>query len=284
MKLRLANIEVNTASRSEVHGHDRILRSLHGCALRPFGFTLIELLVVISIVALLISLLLPALGLARHLAIRTMCTAQHKQIGQAANSYATDFDGRLPPGPGVGAPYYTEWLQRPAFGFYLLTHYLGGPADDTWPPPLEADGEARFPASMIAWRMFNCPNVPDMPQWITHGDGTRAAAGQINQFCSQDPLDVPGSSDRIDALPPRFPMYTDYNYSYGWLERVIGSSHRYPGPGGYGTVADWFEGANAARADGSADWTDGEVESSRAANFVQVFSLGTRYWLMPKYD
>ena len=280
MTFRSVPIEARTETRSEPRGRGAASRTC-AFASRSRAFTLIELLVVVSIIALLIALLLPVIGQARHTAIRTLCTAQHKQIGQAAHLYASDYDGTLPRGPGVSAPYYTEWLQRPAFGFYLLTDYLGGRNDNIWPPPFHP--ENRFPAGWTSWKMFNCPNVPDLAQWITHGDGTRAAAGQINQFCSQDPNLVPQSSDQIDALPPRFPMYTDYNYSFGWIERVVGSNHDYPGRGG-GFDPDSFEGANAAFADGSAEWTPGEDESSRDDNFIQVHSGQARYWMMPRYD
>jgi prepilin-type N-terminal cleavage/methylation domain-containing protein len=58
-------------------------------------FTLIELLVVVSIIAILASLLLPALGRARHMAKRSTCSANHKQLYLAATSYAADFDDRL---------------------------------------------------------------------------------------------------------------------------------------------------------------------------------------------
>lgn len=61
------------------------------------GFTLIELLVVISIIALLIGILLPALGAARKTAKTSTCLSQLKQMGIATYGYANDYDAVLPP-------------------------------------------------------------------------------------------------------------------------------------------------------------------------------------------
>lgn len=59
------------------------------------AFTLIELLVVIAIVALLLGILLPALGTARKVTREVVCGNNLRQIGEATNSYATEFQDRI---------------------------------------------------------------------------------------------------------------------------------------------------------------------------------------------
>ena len=60
------------------------------------GFTLIELLVVISIIALLVGILLPALGAARKSAQNAVCLSNERQIGLAINSYSVDNSDYVP--------------------------------------------------------------------------------------------------------------------------------------------------------------------------------------------
>jgi prepilin-type N-terminal cleavage/methylation domain-containing protein len=65
---------------------------------RKRGFTLVELLVVIGIIALLISILLPALGRAREAAQRTACLSNIRQLGIAMQQYANDNKDFIPIG------------------------------------------------------------------------------------------------------------------------------------------------------------------------------------------
>lgn len=64
-------------------------------AISHHAFTLIELLVVISIIALLISLLLPALSSAREAGVRAQCSSRQRQIIMGAIAYAADNSGRM---------------------------------------------------------------------------------------------------------------------------------------------------------------------------------------------
>lgn len=67
------------------------------CGLTPRGFTIIELLVVISIIALLIAILMPALASARQSAMAIRCGSQLRQVGVICYVYAADHEQKLFP-------------------------------------------------------------------------------------------------------------------------------------------------------------------------------------------
>ncbi len=86
---------------------------------RP-GFTLIELLVVISIIALLIGILLPALGAARSAARNVKCLSNLKQLGVSVYSYAGDFKQSFVPArmitSGTFENHYASILSDTGYG------------------------------------------------------------------------------------------------------------------------------------------------------------------------
>jgi prepilin-type N-terminal cleavage/methylation domain-containing protein/prepilin-type processing-associated H-X9-DG protein len=63
---------------------------------RPCGFTLVELLVVIGIIALLVSMLMPALSKARRAALQVSCGSNLRQCVQGFQLYANDYKGEIP--------------------------------------------------------------------------------------------------------------------------------------------------------------------------------------------
>lgn len=80
-------------------------------------FTLIELLVVISIIALLASLLLPALNTAHNEAKRILCMSHLKTYGKAVMMYCSDENGRF--------PISDDPIFNIAFGMITWLHTLG---------------------------------------------------------------------------------------------------------------------------------------------------------------
>lgn len=68
---------------------------------REIAFSLVELLVVIAVIAIIVGLLLPALGISRREAKIVECAARQHQFAIGVGAYAADAEDRLPTGPGT---------------------------------------------------------------------------------------------------------------------------------------------------------------------------------------
>ncbi len=80
-----------------------MLNKIRKSGSRSAGFTLMELLVVVAVIALLASLLLPALTNAREMGRRMKCVSNLRQINFGTMLYVQDYDGWLPPAKHGGA-------------------------------------------------------------------------------------------------------------------------------------------------------------------------------------
>ncbi|CAG1004464.1 hypothetical protein PHYC_03144 [Phycisphaerales bacterium] len=99
--------------------------------MRNRAFTLIELLVVIAVTALLIGILLPALGAARKTARQTRCLSNIRSLGMAQLMYSDTYKGYL---ADVGLPH--GGIGDPTKSFiFTLSEYIGSIPRDYDPAP-----------------------------------------------------------------------------------------------------------------------------------------------------
>ena len=193
------------------------------------AFTLIELLIVISIIALLISILLPALGAAKRSARSTQCLNNVRQAGLALDMFATEhgnqYPNARPSGFEGGDSHHLNWLGSagvniPEYDFntidasrrYLNEYLTESDTDEgvsfcpTDPAVAEISGNSY--ASNTAWR--------DVPE-----DGT-------NDFQSVAQMDgyLAISRDQVET-PSKFALMMELGaFEYGWqswLETLDGN-------------------------------------------------------------
>ncbi len=99
---------------------------------RHSAFTLIELLVVISIIALLVGILLPALNAARKTAQTAVCLSNLRQTGIGIHGYATDYESATP--PSIVWEFTTDDGRKPrnAEWSLLIMSYIASTGDGTY--------------------------------------------------------------------------------------------------------------------------------------------------------
>jgi prepilin-type N-terminal cleavage/methylation domain-containing protein/prepilin-type processing-associated H-X9-DG protein len=116
--------------------HERNGRVRRPAAFIPAGFTLVELLVVMGIIALLMSMLLPALGRARAQALSVKCKAQMRDIGTLLQIYSDQYRGVLFP---IGKQFLNTKVNPPqqeweTLGYEQQLPDLG--RSQRWPVPV----------------------------------------------------------------------------------------------------------------------------------------------------
>ena len=127
------------------------------------GFTLVELLVVIGIIAMLISILMPALSAARAQANQVKCASNLKSIGQAAHMYAQDYKGKIPRNYEYSPQYeqYGHVFWGEAFARYINRTYVDRTNGDLGP-----NRDKAMAPELAKIEAFQCPVNPNELQPI----------------------------------------------------------------------------------------------------------------------
>lgn len=162
------------------------------------GFTLIELLVVVAILSLLVTLLLPVLSKAKHLAKSAVCLSSQRQIGIALAGYQSEYSGMYPTPFKFEKPvsysnfgetdhlWWTRLLWHELIGGSSQIIYCPsrpGPPNKTYPNPSkpvkdwvykrELLKDASYPGG--AWHgslgMLNYGNQPFLPETLKDSAG-----------------------------------------------------------------------------------------------------------------
>lgn len=216
------------------------------------GFTLIELLVVISIIALLIALLLPAIEGARSAVYVGMCANNQHQILVSLHAWGVDNDGKFPPRNGYGQSVPFSAVHGPDdFLGPLVPEYIEPP--DVWycpEGPLFPDtgygtGTPNVRANTVWDFTYNEPHNAYFTQNVLFNLMERSGYTDIPRKL-QDPSDWVVVNDRTVFFmgqyvnsnhPGRFPLWG--------IGRYLNGRNALGGP----------RGVNAGTVDGAVTWT-----------------------------
>lgn len=170
------------------------------------GFTLIELLVVISIIALLISILLPSLRNAREAARGALCLSNQRQASFAAMAYAVDHDAAFANHLGEG-----PWARLLIDSGYVEEGAFDALNCPTQPGPETTDYRETYGA---VWY-----HVYDRVPWVEAAGGEPWKSGWTNQVMLMTRVENPSKTALFADTFKRGLAEGFWDCEYYWFQR-----------------------------------------------------------------
>lgn len=214
------------------------------------GFTLIELLVVISIIAILVAMLLPALGKTKQLAQRTQCAAHARGFGVGVNVYLMDFNQWFP----VMADNLT-WSApvSPGVSEVKQVEYF----DTLIPSGIRHCPTFKGPTTAAGYNILCSYQFPLLSS--SYGQGLmvnrRSAGNLFVRLVPGKATDMSGTDYGAWDPLASFPLMTDRNMYYSPVGWAV-NSHRKDGGPSFTEDYDNF----ASMTGGNSLWLDGHVD------------------------
>jgi prepilin-type N-terminal cleavage/methylation domain-containing protein/prepilin-type processing-associated H-X9-DG protein len=187
------------------------------------AFTLVELLVVIGIIAVLIAILLPALGKARQQAQAAQCASNMRQIALGMLSYINDNKGTIPPCTITDAWNNVGWFWATEL---VGQKYIRSPwAEITGDPMASANPTVAIPRG--SGNVFLCPSCTDDANFLT----TPNSSG--SKRCPTDPVN--------NHFAPITDMINGQNTGGGANQGNVDKTYPIPNkPGSWYGIATWY--------------------------------------------
>jgi prepilin-type N-terminal cleavage/methylation domain-containing protein len=253
------------------------------------GFTLIELLVVISIIALLIALLLPALGMSRELARRSVCASNLHTWGIGMNVYSNDHGGEYVPQTqlmyGGGLHHMRGWVAE-----YLEKYSPHLYREGMFCPNLRSIREADY---LQPWTAYEYNDVDGDTYYLTYMGMVYLANRRVGPSTLSNPIHSPiGPHDPGSWLMAADALYGNLDAPGGEMIEVRSGGHviggggveRFTNPnagqkgGGAGTAV--AAGGNQLYNDGHVVWVDASemsAEGTASGNDYRAVMIWRNY-------